>query len=99
MLEIARSAGRDNRNLNCFRNLSREVQVIALLRSVAVHAREQNFARTEGRHVFCPFDRIAVGAFPATVRVNLCASAVFAARIDGYDNALTAEAFRGFLYE
>src|SRR6188508_65109 len=90
MLEVPRSSGSNHGNLDGCRDLARQIQVIALLCAVAVHAGEKNLAGAKGRDALPPLDSVQFRSGSAAVGVNL-GSAVLSPGIDCHDNALTSE--------
>src|SRR3989441_12456164 len=75
---------------------ARELEVVAVLGSVAVHARQEDLARAELDHFAPPLDRVAPGGTPAAVGVDAPTpgAGALTPRVDGDHDALAAEALR-----
>src|SRR6266699_3321227 len=97
MLERAGAAGCNDRDLNGVGHLTREFQIVAILRPIGIHAGQQDFARAEFSHDSGPFNGVTVCSYAAAMRVDLSAT-FFPSRIDSDDDALTPKAFRRFLH-
>ncbi len=99
MVEIADAAGRDDRDRHRVGDRAGEREVEADLRAVPVHGGEQDLARAELRHLPRVGDRVDAGRPPAAVGEDLPAQRLALARdalgVDGDDDALAAEFFRG----
>ena len=95
VLERADPAARDDRHVDRLADRAQQIEVVADLRAVAVHRREQDLARAERARVHRPLDRVELRAGPAAVGHDLPARArvvgVAAARVDRHDDALVAE--------
>src|SRR5438128_2730257 len=98
MFKATRTTGSDDGNPNSVSDASRQIEIVTVLGSVRVHARQENFSCSEVRDRFRPFDGIAIRSYPAAMCVHLC-TAVFPAGIDGNDNALAAKSLRRSLNE
>ena len=92
MLELACTARGDDRHVDSLRNRARELDVVAVLRAVAVHAREQDFARAEFRRAPDPFEAVKARRRAAAIDVDLPLVVAAALCIDGEHDALAAEA-------
>src|SRR5262249_21368187 len=94
MLERAGAAGGDHRHGYALRDRARELEVVAVLRAVAVHAPQGDLAGAESHRLARPLERVAPGRPPAAVGVDAPARRALrlAARVDGDDDALTPEA-------
>ena len=92
VLELARAAARDDRDVDAARDRARQRDVEAVLGAVAVHAREQDLARAETLGLARPLDGVELGVDAAAVDEDLpaVAPARDAARVDGDDDALRA---------
>ena len=58
MVELAGAARGDDRNVDPRADLGQQLDVVAVLGAVAVHAGHEQFARAEIRGAFRPFDRV-----------------------------------------
>src|SRR5437867_249064 len=97
MLERAGAPGGDHGNGHALRDGTRELDVVAVLRAVAVHARPEDLAGAERHRLARPVERVASGRAPAAVGVDAPAqrpvgTARLAARVDRDDDALAPEA-------
>ena len=70
VFEVPASARGDNRDGNRFGNRFGQLEIVAVLGAVAVHAGEQNFARAERLYFLRPFDGVEFRRFPAAVNIN-----------------------------
>ena len=94
MIEVAGATRGNYGDFDSFTDAAVELQVVAGLAAVAVHAREENLTGTEGDSFTCPFECVefsrstsAVGVHAPVVGVGLFFS------VDGDDDALIAEDF------
>jgi len=71
MLEAPGATGGDHRDVHHVGDCPRELDVVAVLRAVAIHAGEQDLARPALRPLAGPFDRVLAGPDPAAVEVQL----------------------------
>src|SRR2546425_4966168 len=112
MLERAGATGGDDGNGHRSRDGPRQLEIVAVLGAVAVHAGQEYLAGSEPRRLARPLHRVAPGwsatavsiDFPSpnhfTARlVRRTASARTATRVDGHHDALTAEPFGGLADE
>src|SRR4051812_11605998 len=81
MFHRAGAAGGDDGNRNGCRDGMGQLEVIALLRAVAIHTGQKDLAGPEVGDLLAPFDYIKFCPGSAAVRIDLGAS-VFPARID-----------------
>src|SRR2546426_8112135 len=98
MFKGTRTTGSDHGNPNSVSDAARQIEIVTVLGSIRVHARQQNFSCSEVRDCFRPFDGIAIRSYTAAMCVDLCTT-VFTASIDGNDNALAAKSLRRSLNE
>ena len=95
MLERAAASGGDDGNVDRVRDRAGEIEVVAVLRSVAVHARQEDLAGAELFRASGPRDRVEPARRPSAMGEDLEVRAP-STRIDGDHDALAAEARRAF---
>src|SRR5262245_7104988 len=81
MLEVPRSAGRNDGDLDGCRNLARQFEVVTFFCAVRIHACKENFSGAKCRDALRPLDSVEVRSVSPTVRVNPGAVAL-STRID-----------------
>src|SRR5712671_6900558 len=100
MIELADTSARDHRDTHRLGNGAREREIEAFAGTVAVHAREQDFARAQLLHFTRPFDGVQSGRPASTMGKHPPANPGTRARlrlfgVDGDDDALSAVATGG----
>src|SRR3972149_4689897 len=93
MLQIADPAGGNHRDLDPIGNRPGQLQIVAFLGAVPVHAGKKNLPRAVGRHLFRPLAGIDPGRFSSAVSKNLPPSAR-SLGINGNHDTLAAEVLR-----
>src|SRR3954447_2915461 len=91
VVERPRAAGGDNRHVHGVGHRPSELQLVAVLGAVAIHAREQDLPRPALGPLARPFDRIPAGRRPAAVDVDPVAAVRLPACVYREDHALGAE--------
>ena len=91
MLEAARAARGDHRYADRFRDGARQLEVVARLCAVAVHARQQDLACAELFGLLRPFERVDARIHAAAVQVQRPAAARAALCVHRDDDALASE--------
>src|SRR2546425_3679925 len=71
MLERARAAGGDDRNRHRSGHGPRELEIVAVLGAVTIHARQENLAGAEPGGLASPFDGVATGRPTTAVGIDL----------------------------
>src|SRR5947209_12894753 len=103
MFEPARAAGRDDWNTHGVSYRARQLDVVAVARAVAVHARQQNLARAQLLGSRRPLDGVTPDGAATAVREDLPARRRVARdtppRINRHDHALAAEHARALRYQ
>src|SRR5207245_568936 len=99
LIEVLKRAGAtrgDHGDRDGLGDCARELEVVAVLGPVAVHACQENLARAELDHFAPPLDRVAPGGAPAAVGVDAPTpgAGALTPRVDGDHDALAAEALR-----
>ena len=101
--EIFRSAGAaagDNRDVDGVRDCPCQGDVVSLLRAVAVHRGEQEFAGAERFDLLRPLDRVEAGVdAPAADKYIPPLAGRASAGVDGDHNTLAAEASCAFAHD
>src|SRR5262245_60147306 len=101
--ERAGATGGDHRDAHPAGDRARQLEVVAELGAVAIHAREQDLTCTRGLHLYRPGHGVEAGRRPAAVGEDLPAPSRVVgdspAGIDRHHNALGAEAFGGLADE
>src|SRR5207249_11488294 len=97
MLEGAGAARSDHRHRHGQRDRARELEIVTVLGSVAIHAGQEDLAGAAGHRLARPFDRVAPGRPAPAVGVDtpprrLAWSALLLPGVDRDDDALAAEA-------
>src|SRR3989338_2031197 len=93
MLQIANPAGGNHRDLDPIGNRPGQLQIVAFLGAVPVHAGKKNLPRAVGRHLFRPLAGIDPGRFSSAVSKNLPPSAS-SLGINSNHDTLAAEVLR-----
>src|SRR5207253_9670490 len=101
MLERAGAARGDHGDRDALRHRARELEVVAVLGSVAVHARHGALTGAERDGLARPVERVAPGRATSAVGVDaparrLVGPSRLAPGVDRHDDALAAEALDGF---
>src|SRR3546814_19808838 len=96
MVEGADAAARDDRDADRIRDRAGEREVVAVLRAVAVHRGDEQFAGAEGGEADGVFARVDAGRFAAAVGEDFPARRPIAfwfdaARVDAADRELAAD--------
>ena len=99
VLELAGAARGDDRHVDGVGDGARQLDVVAILRAVGVHARQEDLAGAERDGLLDPLEAVEARRRAAAVDVDLPAVVARAARIDGEHHALAAELLRAFLEE
>src|SRR5918995_806907 len=94
VVELAGASGSDHRHTDGLRDRSGQLDVIAVGRAVAIHAREQDLAGPPLGGLPGPLDRLAVGEITPPVYINVPPPVIAPLRVDGDDDALSAEHLR-----
>src|SRR5215213_10373946 len=95
MVEVARTAGSDHRDVHGRGDGFQEREVIAIASAIPVHAGEQDLPRTTACRFRGPGHDVETSSAAATVRVDTPAVAIrLAACVDGDDDALTTKDVR-----
>ena len=99
VLELAGAARGDDRHIDGVGNGARQLDVIAVLRAVGIHARQKDLASAERDGLPDPLEAVEARRRAAAVDVDLPLVVARAARVDGEHHALAAELLRAFLEE
>src|SRR5690349_1050686 len=94
MLRAAGAAGGDDRDVHRFSHRTRDFEIVAVLRSIGVHAGQNDFAGPELLDLPGPGQRLQTGGNPATIDVHvpdLAAVTLDSLGINIDHNALAAE--------
>src|SRR5829696_2037042 len=95
MVEVARAARRDHRDVHGPGDGFQEREVVAITSAIAVHAGEQDFPRTPASRFRGPANDVETAGAPAAVRVDTPAFAIrLAASVDSDDDALATKDVR-----
>ncbi len=97
--EVADAAAGDHRHADRIGHRTRQRQIVADLRSIAIHRGEQDFARAEADQFFCVLDRIDAGALSAAMGEDFEFVWRHLLGVDGGHDALAAEFFRSLADE
>src|SRR5690606_3660534 len=81
----------DYRNRNPRRDGGQQLQIVAVLRAVAVHRSDEQFARAARLSLHGPLDGVASRGFAAAVRVDLPFTGSVAPRVNGDHDTLRTE--------
>ena len=96
MLHAPCAAGGDDRDAHPFGHRGGQLQIVARLGPVAVHAGQQDLTCAELFRPDRPLESVQAGVQAASVLVHIPAAAFPAPGVDGDNNALAAEAFGRF---
>ena len=88
VLQVADTAGGDDRNLDGIGDGAGQRQIKTVLGPVAVHAGQQDFPGAEHFHPFCPVDRIDSDIVAPAMREHIPLAGRHLLGVDGDDDAL-----------
>src|SRR5687767_9409864 len=91
VIEVAHAARGDDGDADSIRHRARQSDIETVLRAVAIHTGEQDFARAVLGHLARPLDHFESGAATTAVREHLPAIWRHALGVNGDDDALRAE--------
>ena len=96
MIERTDAARRDHGHGHAARHLARQLEIVALARAVAVHARQQDLSGAQARGLLGPGEGVTAGGRATAVREDLPAAVAGAPLgVDGDNDRLRAEAIGG----
>ena len=91
MAHLARPARSDDGDIDGLRGGARQLQIIPFLGAVAVHAREEHFARAQFFRLLDPLNGVEIGLDPAAVEIDVPSALFVALGVYGKNDALPPE--------
>jgi hypothetical protein len=91
MIDVPHAAAGDDRHANGIRNLSRQLDVIALARAIAIHGRKQDLTGTKRLDLLSIGNRVDPGRMTPSMCEDLEATGRHPPGVDGHDYELRSE--------